>query len=376
MKIVISPDSFKGSMASEHVAQVMTRACTAIYPEGKFTLKPMADGGEGTLDTLIFSTKGKRLQYRCTGPLGESLEANYGVLGDGKTAVIEMAQVAGLPQVPKDLRNPDNTTSYGLGELMKHVLDEGYRSVLIGLGGSATNDGGLGMLQALGAKFINQAGEEVDRFGKNLSEITRVDFSNVDQRLKSIQLLVASDVENPLCGEKGATHVFGPQKGATLEQIKHFDKALDRYSDMIQKETGLQFKNKAGAGAAGGLGFALMIVGGQLVSGANLVAEAIGLEKSIAKADLVLTGEGQSDEQTLFGKAPGFVAELARKHQVKTVLISGSLSGDLEALRHRFAGCFSITKGPIALEDCIGSAEQLLLEQTKNVLHFMKTIKG
>ncbi|MCF6136656.1 glycerate kinase [Pseudalkalibacillus berkeleyi] len=376
MNIVISPDSFKGSMASEQAAKVMARACQFIFPDEKHELKPMADGGEGTLDTLVFSTKGKRLHHRCTGPLGEPIKANYGVLGDGKTAVIEMAQVAGLPQVPEDLRNPDYTTSYGLGELIKHVLDEGYQSILIGLGGSATNDGGLGMLQALGATFINQAGAEVDRFGKNLSEVSQVDFSNVDQRLSSIQLLVASDVENPLCGEKGASHVFGPQKGATFDQIIQFDQALDMYSGLIEKETGHQLKNKAGAGAAGGLGFALMVVGAELVSGANLIAEAIDLEKTIATADLVLTGEGQSDEQTLYGKAPGFVAELAQKHQVKTVLISGSLSGDLEALHDHFAGCFSIANGPMSLENCIDSAEQLLFEQTKNVLHFMKTIKG
>lgn len=375
MKIVISPDSFKGSMTSEQAGRAMARACREVFPDEEPILKPMADGGEGTLDTLIFSTKGKRLQEKSTGPLGDEIEAAYGVLGDGKTAVIETAQVAGLTQVPVDRRDPYFTTSRGLGELILRVIDDGFDSILIGLGGSATNDGGLGMLQALGARFLDRSEIEVEGFGKNVLEVARVDLSGLDDRLNGVTIRVASDVVNTLCGEKGASHVYGPQKGATQEQILLLDTALDHYSTLIEKETGLSLKEKPGAGAAGGLGFALMTIGAELVSGAELVGKAIDLERSIAGADLVLTGEGQSDEQTLFGKAPGYVAEIAAKHQVKTVLLSGSLRGELDALHEKFAGCFSIAKGPMPLKACMDSGEQLLYEQTKNVLHFIQSLQ-
>ncbi len=375
MKIVISPDSFKGSMTSEQAGRAMAKACREVFPQEEPILKPMADGGEGTLDTLIFSTKGKRLHAMCTGPLGDEIEAAYGVLGDGKTAVIETAQVAGLTQVPADRRDPYFTTSRGLGELISRVIDDGFDSILIGLGGSATNDGGLGMLQALGARFLDRSGMKVDGFGKNVPEVAQADLSGLEPRLKEVTIRVASDVENPLCGEKGASHIYGPQKGATHEQILLLDTALDHYSSLIEKETGRSLKEKPGAGAAGGLGFALMTIGAELVSGAELVAKAIDLESSIAGADLVLTGEGQSDEQTLFGKAPGYVAELAAKHQVKTVLISGSLRGELDALHEKFAGCFSIANGPMPLKACVESGEELLYEQTKNVLHFIQSFQ-
>jgi glycerate kinase len=376
MKIVISPDSFKGSMTSEQAGRAMARACQEIFPDGEHLLKPMADGGEGTLDTLIFSSKGKRLQLECTGPLGDQVLADYGVLGDGATAIIETAQVAGLTQVPIDKRNPYFTTSYGLGEMIKQVMDDEYDKILIGLGGSATNDGGLGMFQALGARFYNQSGIEVEGFGKNVPEVARVDVSNLDPRLKEVTIQVASDVDNPLCGETGASFVYGPQKGATKKQILLLDHALDHFGDLIEKEIGHKLKKKPGAGAAGGLGFALMTIGADLVSGAELVAKAIDLEDTLKDADLTFTGEGQSDEQTLFGKAPGFVAELARKYDVKTVLITGSLKGNIAALHQKFAGCFSITSGPIPLKTCMASGEELLYEQTKNVLHLIKSINN
>lgn len=373
MNIVIAPDSYKGSLTSLQVSEIMKKAIRDVNKDYHVTMKPMADGGEGTLDALLMSGKGERIPILCTGPLGEKINTTYAIV-DSKTAIFECASIAGLVQVPMDKRNPDLTTSYGLGEAMIAALDKGCSSFVIGLGGSATNDGGLGMLLALGMKAWDEQGNVVGPFGKDVHHVRKVSFSDMDVRLKEVSIKVACDVDNPLCGEKGATNVYGPQKGATKEQIHNYDQALNLYGDAIESIICKSIKDFPGAGAAGGLGFALLTIGATLVSGAELLANAMNMEEAIEKADLVITGEGQSDEQTLYGKAPGYIAELAKKHHIPIVLISGSLDGDLDKLRERFAGCFSIINKPLSLEECIEQAELLLYEQTKQVIHLMGVI--
>ncbi|GEL77533.1 glycerate kinase [Tenuibacillus multivorans] len=374
MYVTVCPDSFKGSLSSKNAAKTIAKACHDVFPNAHVTQMPMADGGEGTIDALIYSTDGKRYEKSVTGPIGQPIESYFGVHGDGGTAFIEVGNTAGLIQVPEDDRNPYHTTSYGLGEMIQHVLDEGFNQIIVGLGGSATNDGGLGMLTALGAKFYDKNGQQVDYFGKDLFNIHNVDLSMLDPRLKDISIQVASDVDNPLCGERGASAIFGPQKGATNEQVQRLDQALDNYAALIEQETGNEIRNVPGAGAAGGLGFALMTVGSTLTSGAELVGQTMQLEESIAKSHLIITGEGQSDEQTLFGKAPSYVAQLAQKHHKPVVLISGSVDDPDLKLLDQFTATFSIMNMPMSLTDAMDQVEQLLYEQSIQVFNFYKTI--
>lgn len=374
MNIVVAPDSYKGSLTSLQVAKTMRDAILEIAPDDEVTMKPMADGGEGTLDCLLNTTNGKRVLIKCTGPLGEKVNTFYGITPCG-TAIIEGANIAGLVQVPDDMRNPDVTTTYGIGEVIVDALNQGCQSFIIGIGGSATNDGGLGMMIALGMTAFDKAGNILDGYGIDLLKVDKVDFTNFDARVAHINIKVACDVDNPLCGRKGATFVYGPQKGTIIEQIGLYDRALDKYSDLIENELKVSFKNVQVAGAAGGLGFAFLTIGANLVSGAKLLAQTIKLEKVIKNADLVITGEGQSDEQTLNGKAPGYVAWLAKKYNVPVILISGSITGNGEVLRERFSGCFSIINEPLSLEKSMKHAKELLFNQTKQIIHLMKMIK-
>lgn len=374
MNIVVAPDSFKGSLTSVEAAQCMANGIHKKIPEAEVMQKPMADGGEGTVDALLMASGGKRIPLEVTGPLGTKISTAYAITG-GKTAVIECAAIAGLTQVPAPQQNPDHTTSFGLGEAIRNALDQGCTELIIGLGGSAVNDGGLGMLQALGMKATDSNGENVGFFGKDLQRVKAVDFSGMDPRIQHISIKVAADVDNPLCGKHGATYVYGPQKGATPRQLEAYDQAMAHFGQVVEKETAGKFMDSPGAGAAGGLGFALLALGGELMSGAKLVAEASQLEKTIEKADLVFTGEGQSDEQTLYGKAPGYVASLAKKHRVPTVLLSGSLGGNADALLESFSGCFSITNRPLTLEECMENAAELLTKQTKQVMALVCGVK-
>ena len=375
MNIIIAPDSFKGSLTSTNAATVMKDAVLSVFPNCHVELKPMADGGEGTLESLLTSLNGEKVTVRCMGPLGDYIQSSYGIV-KGKTAIIEGANIAGLPQVPLEKRNPDLTTSYGIGEVLLDAVEKGCTSFIICLGGSATNDGGLGMLMALGLKAWDENGREVGPFGSDLLKVAKISFTELHQNLTSLEFKVACDVDNPLCGERGASMVFGPQKGATKEQTIRYDNALDKFGSLIEAEMNQELKEIPGAGAAGGLGFAFLALGASLISGAELVANTLNLEQAIKEADLVITGEGQSDEQTLYGKAPGFVADLSNKYHVPAVLISGSLSGNIDRLHKKFAGCFSIINKPITLEECMDRAEELLYEQTKQVIHFMKVIHG
>lgn len=371
MKIVVAPDSFKGSLPAKEVGITIKEAFTLEIPGVEVEVIPMADGGEGTLDTLLFATGGEKIAAMATGPLGEKVKTCYGILGDGKTAVVEMAQVAGLPMVPQDRRNPMLTTTFGVGELVAAAIEKGVRSFIIGLGGSATNDGALGMLQALGAVFLDERGANVNPVGESLQKIAGVDFTNLRPELKACRFRIASDVENPLCGENGASSVFGPQKGATEEQVRALDKGMRHYASLVEACLNLRLQTVPGAGAAGGLGFGFLALGAEIVSGAQVTAEATGLENAVREADWVITGEGQSDLQTLYGKVPFFVARMARKHGVNPILISGGLGQGHEALLDHFVSCHSIANAPMPLEQAIANAQPLLFSCARNIARLL-----
>ncbi|TFB21757.1 glycerate kinase [Filobacillus milosensis] len=371
MRITVCPDSFKGSISAQRASEVIQRACRDVISDAIIEQKPMADGGEGTVEALVFATNGKKVQHQVTGPLGEQVESYYGLHGNEQVAFLEVANTAGLTQVPKAHRNPLHTTSYGLGEMLIEVMDKGYRKVVIGLGGSATNDGGLGFLQALGGKFYDDEDNEIGIHGRDLAHVKRVDLSGIDGRIQNLDLRVASDVNNPLCGKQGASHVFGPQKGANNEQVEQLDQWLSNFGELVNH----RLIKHSGAGAAGGLGFALIVIGGQLISGAELVAETNDLNEAIIKSDLVITGEGQSDEQTLSGKAPYQAAKIANECKVPIVLVSGSIDDQNQQLLNSFSATFSIINRPVTLSEAIENAEELLYQQIKNIMHFYQEIK-
>lgn len=372
MNIVIAPDSFKGSLNARDVGTTMKKAFEDEWNGFNVRVIPMADGGEGTLETLVFSTNGKRIEVEATGPLGEKIKTEYGVFGDGGTVVIEAASVAGLPMVPKEKLNPMNTTSYGIGEVILHAVAKGYRKFIVGLGGSATNDGGLGMLQALGVTFVDDKKQIVEPFGHSVGKVRNVDFSTMNPLINDCHFQIAADVDNPLCGIRGASYVFGPQKGADQHMVEELDRALKAYGDIIEHTLQINIQHLEGAGAAGGLGFAFLLLNSQLKSGAQLIAESSGLYDVIQQADWVITGEGQSDYQTLYGKVPSYVAKLAKQYKVNTSLISGSLGEGYEQLYDSFISCHSITKGPISLDECMEKAGELLYYETKNVARLLR----
>jgi len=374
MKIVVAPDSFKGSLTSVQAAQSISKGIHMVLPDAEVIYKPMADGGEGTTEALLTATTGKSIPLQVTGPLGAKFSTTYAITNKN-TAIIECAAIAGLTQVPEAKRNPDHTTSYGIGEAIIDALDRNCTKLIIGLGGSAVNDGGLGMLLALGMKAKDSDDKNIGMYGKDLHHVKVIDFSDMDFRLQNVSIKIASDVDNPLCGENGATYVYGPQKGAKSRQLEAYDRAMENFGCLVEKETGMQLMNQSGAGAAGGLGFALLSLGAELISGAKLVAEASQMEETIQTADLVITGEGQSDEQTLYGKAPGYIASLAKKHQIPIILLSGSLSGNVDTLREIFSGCFSITNKPLTIEECMENAGELLTGQTKQVMNLVRALK-
>lgn len=351
----------------------MARALLEEIPDAEVRVIPMADGGEGTIDALVVASGGRIVQTQVAGPLGEQVESRYGIVEetDGPIAILETAAICGLPMVPETLRNPVLTTTRGLGETMRKALDEGIRKFVIGLGGSATNDGGLGMLNALGARFTLADGSAAAGFGRDLAFLSQADFGGLDSRLGECQITVACDVTNPLLGEKGASHVFGPQKGATPEQVLQLDKAMRHYADLAESQLDRQIRDLPGTGAAGGLGFALIALGAKLMPGAQIVEVITGLAGHIAEAEWVLTGEGRSDRQTLYGKLPYHVAQVSKKAGKPALLISGSLGEGSEQLHAHFAGCFSIVRGPSTLQENLDNAEFNLYECTRSVARLL-----
>lgn len=355
MKIIISPDSFKGTLTSGEVTSVIKEAIKKVDNNIETICLPIADGGEGTLDALVKATKGKYLTASVQNPLGKLIEAKYGVLGDGKTCVIEMAQASGLTLINEKEKNPRFATTYGTGQLIQHAMDAGYRHFIIGIGGSATNDGGQGMLRALGMKFIAKDGKEILNDVFQFKELEKIDLTNFDSRISESTFMIACDVDNPLIGSNGATSVFGPQKGVDPHDINIFDQNLNHYITVIESQQNVTVRHCAGAGAAGGIGSAFMaFFPHQFKPGVDIVLEAVQFSNHLEHADFVITGEGKSDEQTLSGKAPIGVAKLAKEQGVPTILLSGIIENS-HILRTYFHQVESIVSDEISAEQSLNN---------------------
>ena len=376
MKIVIAPDSYKESLTAMEVATEIEAGFREIYPDAEYVRLPMADGGEGTVAAMVAATGGRVIEKEVTGPLGEPVKAFYGITGDGKTAIIEMAAASGLVLVPTHLRNPTKTTTFGTGELIKAALDAGICHLIIGIGGSATNDGGAGMLQALGVKLLDQSGCEIGFGGESLAKLCSINISTLDQRLNHCQIDVACDVSNPLTGPTGASAVFGSQKGATPEMVAQLDTNLSHYAALIHRDLGVDVNSTPGAGAAGGMGAALLaFLNAHLRKGAEIVMEAIGLETAVQDADLVITGEGRIDSQTIHGKTPIGVAKIAKLYGKPVIGIAGSLSSDVGAVYdHGIDAVFSVLRQVGTIEDALKSAPENLRIASRNIAAALKLL--
>ncbi|TYR81492.1 glycerate kinase [Priestia megaterium] len=379
MKVLIAIDSFKGSISSKEASKAISTGIKDVYPDAEIVMIPLADGGEGTVEALIEATGGQAVKKEVMGPLRERVAAVYGILGDGKTAVIEAAAACGLPLVPADKRDPSVTTTYGVGELLRDALEKGCREFVIGLGGSATNDGGVGMLQALGFRFLNDRHEEVGLGGKELKQIRKIDMSQVHPALKECTFNVACDVQNVLYGPMGAAYVFGPQKGAAPQMVKELDEGLEHFAQIVLKELQMDIHNRSGAGAAGGLGAAFAgFLKAQLQSGIQLVLETVQMEEKMKDADFVLTGEGKLDSQTSMGKAPLGVAQLAEKHHIPVIALAGGITEETAALNKLgITSYFSIMNAPMTLEEALDATVAFtnLHVTTSQLFRLIKAIK-
>jgi glycerate kinase len=380
VKIVIAPDSFKENLTSMQVATCIEKGIKKVLPKARCIKVPMADGGEGTVQSLVDATGGRIMKKQVTGPMGEMTSAGYGLLGDGKTAVIEMAEASGLPLVPRDQRNPLLATTYGTGELIMDALNRGATTIIIGLGGSATVDGGAGMAQAIGVRFLSKDGKLIREYlgGGMLDRIHAIDTNGVDRRIRKTRFIIASDVTNPLCGKNGAAHVFGPQKGATPAMVKMLDRNLRHYADLIRRHLKKDVLNRPGAGAAGGLGAGLLaFTGAKMKRGVDLVVEITGLKKHLKGADLVITGEGRVDFQTAFGKTPAGVAKAARACRVPCIAIGGSLADDARGVfDHGIAGLESAAARDMDLATAIANSRKHLEFAGERVMRLLLTGKG
>ena len=369
MKIVIAPDSYKESLSATEVAQAIEKGFREIFPDAHYVSVPVADGGEGTVEAMIAATQGTEHFAWVTGPLGEKVNASWGMSGDGNTAFIEMAAASGLALVPPEKRNPLVTTSRGTGELILKALESGAQNIIIGIGGSATNDGGAGMVQALGAKLCDANGTDIGYGGGCLNRLNTIDISGLDPRLKTCSIRIACDVTNPLTGENGASRIFGPQKGATEERIIELDRNLSHFADIIKKSLRVDVKNVPGAGAAGGMGAALMaFLGAELRSGIEIVTQALNLEEHIHDCTLVVTGEGRLDSQSIHGKVPVGVASVAKKYHKPVIGIAGSLTRDVGVV-HQYGidAVFSVLTSIGTLEEAFRGAFDNIYRSSRNI---------
>lgn len=362
MKLVIAPDSFKESISAERVALAIAAGWREVFAEADIRLCPMADGGEGTVEAVLSATGGERRELQVCGPLGIPVTAHWGWLPDERQAVIEMAAASGLHWVAPDQRDARVTTTYGTGELVLAALEAGARRIILGIGGSATNDGGAGLLEALGARLLNEEGQPIDRGGAALTDLQRIELAGLDTRLAATEIIIAADVDNPLCGPHGASHVFGPQKGASADQVEQLDHALSHFADVMAAALGQDYRDVPGVGAAGGLGFAARaVLGARFRPGIELVAELSGLAEAVQGADLVITGEGRLDGQSLHGKTPVGVARIARAAGVPVIALAGSLGEGYQRLYEAgIDAAFSLVPGPLSLEQAMLEGEQQL----------------
>ncbi len=370
MKIIIAPDSFKGSLSALEAADAVETGIRRVYSDIDIIKIPMADGGEGTVQSLVDATGGRIISVKALDPLCREVDSFYGILGDGKTAVIEMAAASGLTLLKEEERNPLITTTFGTGQLIKHALDMGCRSIIMGIGGSATNDGGAGMAAALGVKLLDGEGRDIGFGGGALKELVKIDRTGMDQRLAECVITAACDVSNPLTGKNGASYVFGPQKGANNDMVRLLDDNLEKYGIILEKAYGMPLRNVPGAGAAGGMGAGLLaFLNADLKKGIDIVIEATGLEEKLKSADLVITGEGMMDKQTVFGKTPYGVAQLAAKYKVPVIAIAGGIGDGAEVLYDNgINSIFSIVDKPMTLREAIDNSRILLQNTAERIM--------
>lgn len=373
MKFILAPDSFKESMTAKDACISMEKGIRKVFKDATCIHVPMADGGEGTVDALIESTNGNLHEVEVTAPLGNKVKAKFGILGDGKTAVIEIAEASGIHLVKLEDRNPLLTTTFGTGELIKHALDMNVERIIIGLGGSATNDGGVGMLQALGASFKGSDGKEIALGGGALKDLCTIDLSGFDKRVYDVKIEVACDVKNPLTGEKGASFVFGAQKGGNKETLEVLDSNLKHYAEVVKRNMGKEIDKVEGSGAAGGLGAALIgFCNGKLESGIDLVIKYSNLEDKVRKAEFVFTGEGSIDFQTKFGKTPIGVAKIAKKYNIPVIAFGGRIGEGIDELYSLgIDSVIGITPGVISLEEALKNGKDNLEISTENVVRII-----
>jgi len=378
MRVILAPDSFKGSASAVQLCRAMEAGILSVVPEAEIVQLPMADGGEGTMDNLVYATGGRLVPVKTEDPLGRPIEGRYGVLGDGTTVVVELAEASGLPRLAPHERDPLRASTYGTGLLLRHALNAGYRSFIIGLGGSATNDGGAGMLQALGMRLVDGNGAELAPGGAALAELAALDASQFDARIRDSRFVIASDVRNPLCGPEGASAVFGPQKGATPAMVEQLDAALRHYAGIVRETVGTDVANEPGSGAAGGAGAALLACfGAEMRSGAQLVMEAIRFHEKLRNADWVITGEGRLDAQTESGKVVSAVCEAAEAAQVPVIALCGSMDTD-PGLPGRLGlmAAFSLAPGPCTLASAMQNAEEWIQSRTTHLFRLIARAQG
>lgn len=377
MRVIVAPDSYKGSISAKDICMAAEKGIKNVIPDAEVLSLPLADGGEGTMENLVFASGGARRSVYVTGPMGEKIEAAYGVMGDKETVIIEMAQASGLPLVREGRKNPMKTTSYGTGELIAHALNAGYRKFIVGLGGSATNDGGLGMLQALGMKFYGKDNDEVTNDGTGLTRLAAYDETGLDSRIKDSTFIIASDVTNKLCGPEGAAAIFGPQKGATPDMVKKLDHGLSRFSDIVEQKTNINMKKLTGGGAAGGMGASMIVfLNAEVRPGISIMMDETNFEEKMKTADLVITGEGKLDGQTLSGKVIKGVCSAAAKHNVPIIALCGMV--DLPAAETRRLGllaAFSIVPGPCSLDVALQEASAWVTDRTESIIHAVEYYK-
>jgi len=375
MNIIIAPDSFKGSLTAVAVADAIEQGIRAVAPAAELVRVPLADGGEGTVQALVDSTGGRFIQQRVMGPLREPVDAFFGILGDDTTGVVEMAAASGLALVPPEQREPRLTTTYGTGQLIAAAMDRGCKKIIVAVGGSATNDGGAGMAQALGASLTDQNGAQIGPGAAELGRLAKIDISHMDERIQRTEFYIATDVSNPLCGPDGASAVYGPQKGATPEMVPELDAWLAHYARIIKRDLKQDVADRPGAGAAGGLGAGLMaFLGAQPRMGIAIVLEAVDFESYLEAADLVITGEGQIDAQTAYGKTLTGVGRLARRHGVPVVALAGSIREEADRLVEiGIDAAVSILPGPMTEAEAMARAGQLVQDAAERVMRLILT---
>lgn len=369
MKIVIAPDSFKDSLSAQGVADAIALGLADVWPDAQLIKCPMADGGEGTVESILAACDGELRRTHVRGPLGKTVDAAWGWLPQSHTAIIEMAEASGLQLVPVSQRDACISSTFGTGELIRAALDAGAQRVILAIGGSATNDGGAGAMQALGVKLFDAQGQPLAPGGLALTQLARIDLSDIDPRLTGVRFDIAADVDNPLCGPHGASAIFGPQKGASPEQVQQLDRALGHFAELCSQALSKDVRDEPGSGAAGGLGFAAKaFLDAQFQAGVEVVAELVGLADAVKNADLVITGEGRFDAQTLRGKTPFGVARIARQHGVPVIVIAGTLGEGYQQLyAHGIDAAFALASGPMTLEQACAEAPRLLRERACDI---------